>query len=98
MKGTFLRVALKAESLSDIHVAIAESEEKGWKKAGGLLYVYEDGEQGWEIAMEKPISIDEPDNYVGIDTDSGSVLGVVAGIAVGCLIGAVAIGVARYFW
>lgn len=74
MRGAYVRIVLKSESLGDMHVAIDEAEKNGWQKAGNLLYTYLDGVQGWEIAMEKPIAIDEPDDfYVGADVGTWEV-------------------------
>jgi hypothetical protein len=74
MMKTLQKLTLRDDSLEEIHKSIETAESKGWKKASGLLYVYEDGYQGWEMVIEKEVSIDEPsifedgDDYIGVDS------------------------------
>lgn len=92
-----MRIVIKSDSLGDMHVAIAEAEKNGWARAGGLLYTYLDGVQGWEIAMERPISIDEPDDFF-VGTDSGSVgTGVALSVVASCFVVAAVILIAAWF-
>lgn len=96
----YVRIVIKSDSLGDMHVAIAEAEDNGWVKAGGLLYTYMDGVQGWEITMERPMAIDEPDDGFFVGTDSGSVgTGVAVSVILSCfVVAAVIMIVAGFQW
>jgi hypothetical protein len=67
------KVTIQGGTLEEVHKNLDYAVSNGWRRAGGLMYVYEDGYQGWEIEVQKEVPMDEPtvfedeDSYVGIE-------------------------------